>query len=119
MSTKEGNALSIDSVNGGLYVCVPDDTTKIDKVTTGHANEILIANADGGAALSGKSIGSAALSSTPNSNTAATEAAVKTYADTVGANAISTAASDATAKSNTAEQNAKAYADEIVKWTNW
>ena len=31
LSTKEGNALSIDSVNGGLYVSVPDDTTKIDK----------------------------------------------------------------------------------------
>ena len=45
LSTKEGNALSIDSVNGGLYVSVPDDTTKIDKVTTGHANEILLANA--------------------------------------------------------------------------
>lgn len=119
LSTKEGNALSIDSLNDGLYVSVPDDTTKIDKVTTGHANEILIANADGGATLSDKTIGSAALSSTPNSNTDATEAAVKTYADTVGANAISTAASDATAKSNTAEQNAKAYADEIVKWTNW
>lgn len=119
ISTKEGNALEVDTENGGLYVNVPDDTTKVDKVGTGHSGELLTAKADGGMQLSGKTIGGNTIASTPNGNTIATEVAVKTYADGVAQNAVTTAASDATTKANAAESNAKAYANTLITWNGW
>lgn len=43
-----------------------------------------------------------------------TNYATKEYADQAEADAISTAAGDATSKANTAEQNAKTYADDLI-----
>jgi hypothetical protein len=57
ISSASGNAIT--AVSDGLYVA--PSTTKMNKVTTGHADEVLIAAADGDAALSGKKIGGAAL----------------------------------------------------------
>lgn len=119
ISTKEGNALEVDTENGGLYVNVPDDTTKVDKVGTGHSGELLTANAEGGMQLSGKTIGGNTIAATPNGNTIATEVAVKTYADGVAQNAVTTAASDATTKANAAESNARAYANTLITWNGW
>lgn len=119
VSSKEGNTAEIDNENGGIYVPKTDVSNKSDKVGTGHDNEVLTAGADGNMQASGKTIGGATLAGSPNENTIATEAAIKTYADSVGQSAIQAAASDATQKANTAEQNAKTYADGLISWTGW
>lgn len=49
---------------------------KMDKVDAGHADEILLADAQGNAALSGVKVGGATLAATPDAATVATEAAV-------------------------------------------
>ena len=118
ISSKAGNSLSVDGENG-LYVTVPDDTTKANKVETGKTDELLVADATGDLKASGKKVGGSTLTAAPNANTVATELAVKTYADGVAQSAVSTAAGDATTKANTAESNAKAYADELITWKNW
>lgn len=51
-------------------------TNKLDKVAQSHADEIVIANADGTVKVSGKKVGGATLADSPNANTLATEAAV-------------------------------------------
>lgn len=51
-------------------------TNKLDKVAQSHADEIVIANADGTVKVSGKKVGGATLAASPNANTLATEAAV-------------------------------------------
>lgn len=79
---------------------------KMNKVAAGHADEILVADADGQAALSGVKVGGEALADTPDSVTLATEKAVSAY---VGANAV--------AKSNvstTMPASAAAASDEKV-----
>lgn len=63
--------------------------TKAARLTTFTAGDIATVGADGGLADSGKTIGGATLAATPTANTLATEAAVKTYADS-----IATAADD-------------------------
>lgn len=50
---------------------------KMSNVATGHADEILVANASGAATLSGKKVGGATLAGTTDANTLATEAAVE------------------------------------------
>lgn len=119
VSNKEGNTAVIDIENGGIYVPKTDISNKSDKVGAGHDNEILTAGADGNMQASGKTIGGSTLAGAPNENTIATEAAVKTYADSVGQAAKQAAAEDATQKANTAEQNAKTYADGLISWTGW
>ena len=52
---------------------------KIAKVDAGHADEILVATADGQAALSGVKVGGAALAETTDAATLATEKAVEGY----------------------------------------
>ena len=117
ISSQAGNSLKTKS--DGLYVEVPDDTTKATKLGTGYTNNILVASSDGDIANSGVQIGTNVLSSTPDDDTVATEVAVKTYVDTVATNVLSTASSDATSKANTAEANAKTYADGLIVWNNW
>lgn len=117
ISSQAGNSLTIK--NDGLYVEVPDDTTKATKLGTGYTNNILVASSDGDIANSGVQIGTNVLSGTPDDDTVATEVAVKTYVDTVATNVLSTASSDATSKANTAESNAKSYADGLIVWNNW
>lgn len=58
-----------------------DISGKLDKVASGHLNEVVVADADGTVKASGKKVGGSALSATPDANTLATEAAVKTAAD--------------------------------------
>lgn len=60
-----------------------DISGKLDKVSTGKADEIITANADGTVKTSGKKVGANILSSTPNADTLATEVAVKAYADSI------------------------------------
>lgn len=117
ISSQAGNSLTTKT--DGLYVTVPDDTTKATKLGTGHTNNILVAASDGDIADSDVQIGTNILSGTPNDKTVATEVAVKTYVDTVANNVVSTASSDATQKANTAESNAKTYADGLIVWHNW
>lgn len=119
VSNKEGNTAEIDIENGGIYVPKTDISNKSDKVGAGHDNEVLTAGADGNMQASGKTIGGSTLAGAPNENTIATEAAVKTYADSVGKTTKQAAAEDATQKANTAEQNAKTYADGLISWTGW
>lgn len=54
---------------------------KMTKVGTGHTSEVIVADANGDAAASGKKIGSDTFNTTPNANTLATEAGVKGYVD--------------------------------------
>lgn len=117
ISAESGNSLSVKS--DGLYVNVPSDANKLDKVTTGHVDEIITANADGTIKTSGKSIGGNTLVPTPDSNTLATEAAVKSYADTVSATALSNAKTYADNGDTTTLSSAKEYADGLITWVNW
>lgn len=117
ISAESGNSLSVKS--DGLYVNVPSDANKLDKVTTGHVDEIITANADGTVKVSGKSIGGDTLVPTPDSNTLATEAAVKSYADTVSATALSNAKTYADNGDTTTLSSAKEYADGLITWVNW
>lgn len=117
VSAENGNSLSIKE--DGLYVNVPSDANKLDKVTTGHVDEIITANADGTVKVSGKSIGGDTLVPTPNSNTLATEAAVKSYADTVSATALSNAKTYADNGDTSMLDSAKEYADGLITWINW
>lgn len=52
---------------------------KMNKVDSGHADELLKATSDGHAALTGVKVGGAALAASPNAATLATEAAVNTF----------------------------------------
>ena len=117
ISAESGNSLSVKS--DGLYVNVPSDANKLDKVTTGHVDEIITANADGTVKVSGKSIGGDTLVPTPDANTIATEAAVKSYADTVSATALSNAKTYADNGDTTTLSSAKEYADGLITWVNW
>lgn len=117
ISAKENNSLTAEE--DGLFVNVPSDENKLNKVATSHINEVIIANADGTIKVSGTTLGNETLSSTPNVNTLATETAVKNYADTVAANAKGEAITEATSLASTAETNAKKYADELIEWVNW
>ena len=117
ISAESGNSLSVKS--DGLYVNVPSDTNKLDKVTTGHVDEIITANADGTVKVSGKSIGGDTLVPTPDSNTLATEVAVKSYANTVSATALSNAKTYADNGDTTTLSSAKEYADGLITWVNW
>ena len=117
ISAESGNSLSVKS--DGLYVNVPSDANKLDKVTTGHVDEIITANADGTVKVSGKSIGGDTLVPTPDSNTLATEAAVKSYADTVSATALLNAKTYADNGDTSTLDSAKEYADGLITWVNW
>ena len=117
ISAEAGNSLSVKS--DGLYVNVPSDANKLDKVTTGHVDEIITANADGTIKTSGKSIGGDTLVPTPDANTIATEAAVKSYADTVSATALSNAKTYADNGDTSTLDSAKEYADGLITWVNW
>ena len=117
VSAESGNSLSVKP--DGLYVNVPSDANKLDKVATGHVDEIITANADGTIKTSGKSIGGDTLVPTPDSNTLATEAAVKSYADTVSATALSNAKTYADNGDTSTLDSAKEYADGLITWVNW
>ena len=117
ISAESGNSLSVKS--DGLYVNVPSDANKLDKVATGHVDEIITANADGTIKTSGKSIGGDTLVPTPDSNTLATEVAVKSYADTVSATALSNAKTYADNGDTSTLDSAKEYADGLITWVNW
>ena len=117
VSAESGNSLSVKS--DGLYVNVPSDANKLDKVATGHVDEIITANADGTIKTSGKSIGGDTLVPTPDANTIATEAAVKSYADTVSATALSNAKTYADNGDTSTLDSAKEYADGLITWVNW
>lgn len=117
VSAESGNSLSVK--DDGLYVSVPSDANKLDKVATGHVNEIITANADGTIKVSGKSVGGATLVPTPDENTVATEAAVKTYADTVANKALDNAKTYSDSGDTSTLNSAKEYADSLITWINW
>lgn len=117
ISAEAGNSLS--AKDDGLYVSVPSDATKIDKVESGHVDEVITATADGGIKLSGTKVGGATLASTPDATTLATEVSVKTYADSVGQSALSSAQTYADSVGSTTLQSAKDYADGLIEWKNF
>ena len=117
ISTETGNSLV--AKDDGLYVSVPSDATKIDKVETGHVDEIITATAEGGIKLSGSKVGGSTLAATPDATTIATEIAVKTYADSVGQNALSGAQTYTDSTATTTLESAKTYADGLITWVNW
>jgi hypothetical protein len=117
ISAESGNSLI--TKDDGLYVSVPSDTTKVNKVDVGHVDEIITATADGYIKLSGTKVGGSTLSSTPDVNTVATEAAVKTYADAVATNALNNAKAYTDSIATTTLQSAKDYADGLIEWKNF
>ena len=117
ISAESGNSLV--AKDDGLYVSVPADTSKIDKVEAGHVDEIITATADGGIKLSGTKVGGSTLSSTPDATTVATEVGVKTYADSVAQSALSSAKTYADSVGTTTLTSAKTYADGLITWVNW
>lgn len=60
-----------------------DISGKVDKMVGDTADHVVFANGSGGIKDSGKVVGGATLASSPNANTLATEAATKTYADSI------------------------------------
>ena len=54
---------------------------KLDDVASGHADEIVIAKADGEVQVSGKKVGGSTIATEPTANTVATEAAVSAFVD--------------------------------------
>lgn len=74
ISAVAGNSLVAKA--DGLYVNAPDVSGKLDKVALDKTDEIVTAKVDGTVGVSGKKIGGATLSATPNANTLATESAV-------------------------------------------
>lgn len=76
---------------------------KMTKVATGHAGELITANADGDAALSGIKTGGAAFKATPDSTTLATEAGAAAFVKGYGI-----AKTDIVAKGNLATEVADA-----------
>lgn len=75
VSATEGN--QIVKNEDGLFVAATDISGKLNKVVAKKAGELVIAKADGQVEVSGVKVGAAALGSTPNANTLATEAAVE------------------------------------------
>lgn len=73
-STGGINALSIKE--DGLFVAHTDISGKLDKVAAERAGEILVANADGHAELTGLKAGNGTIAEDANNTTLATEAAV-------------------------------------------
>lgn len=82
VSAAEGNLLEV--ADDGLKVVVAADATKMDKVEAEHADELLAADAEGNAKLTGVKVGGATLAATPDATTVATEAAVKAVVDALG-----------------------------------
>lgn len=80
VSGNVGNQLTTD--DQGLYVPATDISGKMNKVAGEHKDELLIATADGSAALSGKKVGGATLTNN-DINTLATEAAVEAIRSTL------------------------------------
>ena len=117
VSAEAGNNLSIK--NDGLYVNVPTDSDKMDKITDSVVDEVVIANADGNVKVSGKKIGGESIAAVPNANTLATEKAVQDSINASAATTLSEAKTYADGVASTAETNAKAYADGIVTWVNF
>jgi len=76
VSAAEGNAVVVK--DDGLYVPTVDISGKADKVTDAVAGDIATLTAEGQLADSGKKVGGKTLAETPDENTLATEAAVKT-----------------------------------------
>lgn len=125
LSAEAGN--QIVKKADGLYVAVPDVSGKADKVAAAAVDQVLVADAEGNLAASGKKIGGAALNAAPDANTLATEAAVSaikaaiegTAADTYVAKAnISTAipGSGAADTKVASEKAVKDYVDtEVAK----
>jgi hypothetical protein len=83
VSATEGNHLTIK--DDGLYVSVTDTdiSGKADKVGANHENEVALYDTTGNLKAEGISVGGATLSESADSNTLATEEAVKTYADSL------------------------------------
>lgn len=117
ISAESGNSLT--AKDDGLYVSVPSDTTKVNKVEAGHVDEIITATAEGDIKLSGTKVGGSTLASTPDATTVASEIAVKTYADAVAQNALSNAKTYTDSVGGTTLQSAKDYADGLITWVNF
>lgn len=67
---------AVDAIRTALQTSIDG---KMTKVATGKAGEVLVANADGDASLSGAKVGGAVLAAAPDAATLATEKAVETY----------------------------------------
>lgn len=98
VSAVEGNTLL--AKDDGLYVATVDQSAKMDKVAGNKADEILVADAAGNAALSGKKVGGATLSASADANTVATEAAVEAIRAALQANIDAKIAKVATGKAD-------------------
>lgn len=117
ISAEEGNPLSIKE--DGLYVTLPSDENKLDKVATAHPDEVIVANTDGTIKVSGKKVGGEAIATDPTVDTLATELGVKAYADGVAATVTSNLTTKIETTASTTLDSAKEYADGIVTWKNW
>lgn len=67
---------AVDAIRTALQTAID---SKMAKVATGKANQVLTATTDGNAQASGYTLGGATLAASPNASTLASEAAVKTY----------------------------------------
>lgn len=96
-----------------------DLATKMNKVGTGHTDEVIVADANGDAAASGVKVGGAALADAPDAATLATEKAVTDYVtgyavaktDVVAAGSMATAVA---AASDTKVASEKAIVDALT-----
>ena len=87
---------------------------KMDKVDAGHADEILLADAQGNAALSGVKVGGATLADAPDAATVATEAAVVAKVEGYAVAKTSVVAQGNMAASVAAASNEKVTSEKAV-----
>lgn len=88
--------------------------TKMDKVAAGHADEVLLADAQGNAALSGVKVGGANLAANPDAATLATEAAVKAKVEGYAVAKTSVVANGSMATSVAAASDEKVTSEKAV-----
>lgn len=111
LATAEGEIDALQATVGGLDLGV--------KTVKGQGGEYVTVTPD--EASKGDVTVSVSVATTKATNTAYTNDALATdgYVEEQAAAAVATAAADATSKANTAESNAKTYADNLMSWVSF
>lgn len=102
---------AVDAIRTTLQTAIDG---KMTKVATGKAGEVLVATADGDAALSGVKVGGAALAETTDAATLATEKAVETYVTGYAVAKTSVVADGAMATTVTAASDEKVPSEKAL-----
>lgn len=113
LATEAAVAAVVSTINSTI-------ATKMTKVGTGHEDEVIIADANGDAAASGKKVGGATFNATPNDVTIATEKGVTNYVEGYAVAKTNVVASGAMATTVAAASDEKVTSEKaIVDMMTW